>query len=86
MRAFHDRASAAGELVAAIVAEKHTGLRLAAHAAHMVRATVRAGHAVRPARGFDMRQRLGFVVKDWSGDVDVHGFEPCEALLRQSHC
>ena len=32
MRALHDGAGAGGELVAAIVAQEHSGLRFAAHA------------------------------------------------------
>lgn len=86
VRALHDAAGADGELVAAIVAEEHASLRIAFHLADAIRATVRAGRTVRPTRGFQMRQRLRFVVKDGVGDIDVHGFFPVEALIRQSRC
>ena len=49
---------------------------LAAHAMHLVRTTVRAGNVTIPARGFQVRQHLGFVVKDGIGDIDIHGGFP----------
>ena len=70
--ALHDGAGANRELVAAIVAKEHTGLRLAAHAGDVDGATVRAHRLAIPARGFDVGLRLGFVVEDRVGDINVH--------------
>jgi hypothetical protein len=76
VRTLHDSASADGELVAAVIAEEHTGLGLARHAADANRTTVRADRlAIGPARSFDMGQCLGFVVEDRIGDI--HGGFPC---------
>lgn len=69
VRAFHDRASAAGELVAAIVAQEHSGLCLAFHAADVDRSAMRAGHTIGPARGFDMRSGGVFVMEAVCGKV-----------------
>ena len=74
---FFDAASAHGELIAAVIAEEHTSLRLAFHAADANRTTVRAEHAVNPTRGFKVRKSLGFVVKNGVGDIDIHGGLPC---------
>ncbi len=73
VRALHNRASAAGEFVAAIVAQEHTGLRLAFHAADVERPAMRAVHiAVRPARGFDVRAGSVFVMEARGGKIG-HG-------------
>lgn len=70
--ALHDRAGADGELVAAVIAEEHPGLRLACHPRNMERTTVRAARLAVPARSLDVSLSLGSVVKDRVGDVDVH--------------
>ena len=73
MRAFHDRAGAAGELVTAVAAQEHSGLRLAAHAHDVGRATMRAVEAISPARGFDMLAGCVLVIEDFGGQV--HGLK-----------
>ena len=72
VRALHDGASANGELVTAIVAKEHTGLRLAAHLTDGKRTTVRASGFTAPTLRFNVRSGLGFVVEDGVGDVHVH--------------
>jgi len=72
VRTLHDSASADGELVAAIVAEEHASLRLAFHAANANRTTVRASRLTIPARGFNVGERLGFVVENRVCDVRCH--------------
>ena len=56
--ALHHGAGANGELVAAIVAEEHPGLGLAAHALHTLRGAVRASDAMRPTALLDVLQRV----------------------------
>ena len=51
MRALHDGAGAASELVAAVIAEEITGLRFAAHAADVDRTAMRAVDAIGPTAG-----------------------------------
>ncbi len=81
VRTLHNRSGANRELVAAVIAEVHTGLRLPAHDTGAGRSTVRASRfAVRPARRGDVRQCLVFVVEDRVGDVDVHGLFPLSRL------
>ena len=78
VRTLHHRAGSDGELVAAIVAEEHASLGLAAHAADVGRATMRAVRLfIRPARQEDVALGGFLVVEDRIGDVDVHGGLPC---------
>ena len=76
--ALHDRASANREFVAAVVAQEHTALRLAFHAADAERTTMLTGRLAIPARSFDMGECV-FVVEDRISDVRSHA--PLWALV-----
>jgi hypothetical protein len=76
MRAAENSFAADRELVAAIVAQKHTSLGFAAHAMDVDGTAKRAVHAVRPAIGFHMGRGLGFIVKNRVGEVDIHSGTP----------
>lgn len=54
VRTLHHSASAASELVPAVVAQKHSGLRFTGHAMNIERTAQRAVHFVRPAGRFDV--------------------------------
>ena len=58
--ALHDRAGANGELIAARVAQEHSGLGLAFHATDVVSATVGASDFYGPTRRFDMSGGSGY--------------------------
>src|SRR2546427_11888974 len=61
------------ELVAAFVAQEHSGRGLARHAMDVARATVGAVDTLRPAVGFHVGRGLGLIVKDRVGELDGHG-------------
>ena len=70
MRALHDGASAARELVAAVAAEEHTGLSFAAHTHRVERAAMRAVDlTIGPAGRLDMALGGGFVRENLAGQV-----------------
>ena len=61
MAAFVDGASADGELVPAVIAKEHSGLRMTGHLVDVEGPAMRAVYPVWPAIGFHMVDRLGFV-------------------------
>src|SRR5437868_1406345 len=73
MRTLHHGASAAGELLAAIVAEEVPGLRLALHTVNLEGAAMRARYFSRPAGGFQMGNGGGFVSELWGGQIGGSG-------------
>jgi len=88
VRALHHRASAARELVAAVVAQEHAGLRLPAHAANGERSAMRASNgAIRPARGLDMLAGGVFVMEAGFGKANhwnLLWFEPYPSRYAKS--
>src|SRR5262249_2501440 len=73
MRALHDGAGAASELVAASIALEITGLRLASHPGHLNRSAVRAERGIRPT-GFLQMGDCGFFVGEFGGVNVGHGY------------
>src|SRR3569833_495905 len=73
MRTLHNRASAAGELVAAVVAEPITGLGSAFHLTDGERATVRAMSASDGPAGFLKMGDCGGFVREFGGVNVGHG-------------
>ena len=74
MAALENRPSANRELVPAIVAQEHSGLRPATHLVNVEGAAMWAiGLAIRPAIGLHVGRGLGFVVKDRVSEVACHG-------------
>lgn len=69
MRALHDGAGAASEFVPAVIAKEITGLSSPGHLMDSEGTAVRAVHAMRPARGFDMLAGGVFIVKAGSGQI-----------------
>src|SRR5436190_16476234 len=80
MRTLENRSGANRELNAAIVAEKHPGLRLAGHAMDVEQAAKRAVDLIRPAISLHVRRSLGFIVKNWISEVDGHAKGPAFVL------
>src|SRR5665213_300881 len=72
MRPLKNRARPDREFAPAIVAKKHSCLRLSAHLAALVRSAERAIQALTPTRGLHMLYGLGFVIENRVREIGGH--------------